>query len=262
MRNWIGLLGVLLWAGAAMAEVKGEQLEYSAGDTKMAGYLAEDSALKGQAPAILIVPDWMGVGKYAESKANELAKQGYVALAVDVYGIGVRPKDNEEASKMAGALKENRKTLRERMRAAYDALVARKEVDPAKVAVIGYCFGGTSALELARSGAPLVGTVTFHAGLSNPNPDDAKNIHGRVLVLHGAADPYVPPKEVAAFKEEMKKAKVPMKFIAYPGAVHSFTIPDAGNDPSKGAAYQAEADKKSWAEFQKFLKQVAPVAKK
>jgi dienelactone hydrolase len=144
--------------------------------------------------------------------------------------------------------------LRARAQAALDEILKLKFVNPKKVVAIGYCFGGTTALELARSGAPLVGTVSFHGGLATPTPEDAKNIKGKVLVLHGADDPYVPAKEVADFKEEMKKAKVKMDFVAYKGAVHAFTIPEAGNDNSKGAAYNAEADKKSWVEFQKFLK--------
>ncbi len=131
-----------------------------------------------------------------------------------------------------------------------------KQVNPRKILVIGYCFGGTTALELARSGAPLVGTVSFHGGLSTPTPEDAKNIKGPVLAMHGADDPNVPPAEVKAFKDEMSRAKVKLEFIAYPGAVHAFTNPAAGNDNSKGAAYNANADKKSWIAFEKFLKQV------
>ena len=121
---------------------------------------------------------------------------------------------------------------------------------------MGYCFGGTSALELARSGAPLVGTATFHGGLSNPTPEDAKKIKGRILVMHGADDPFVAAAEVTAFKNEMKKTNVKMSFIAYPGAVHGFAIPGSGNDNSKGMAYNKEADKKSWIAFEKFLKEV------
>ena len=139
------------------------------------------------------------------------------------------------------------------MKAALDQLTNNKLVASGDVAVIGYCFGGTGALELARNGAALKGVVTFHGGLSNPTPDDAKNIRCPVLVLHGADDPFVKPDEVAAFKSEMDKANAKYEFIAYPGAVHSFTRPDAGDDNSKGAAYNAEAGKKSWAEMKRFF---------
>jgi dienelactone hydrolase len=147
--------------------------------------------------------------------------------------------------------------LRERMKAALKTLVSQKGVDPKRVVVMGYCFGGTAALELARSGAQLAGVVSFHGGLSTPTPQDAKNIKGKVLTLHGEDDPYVNKDEVAAFKKELTDANVSFEFISYPGAVHSFAVPSAGSDNSKGAAYNAEADKKSWERFKEFLNEVA-----
>jgi dienelactone hydrolase len=237
------------------AAIKGEKLDYKAGPAKLEGYIATDSKAKKH-PAVLIVHDWMGITDFTRKKAEQLANEGYVALAADVYGANVRPKTQEEASKQASIYKSDRKLLRERVRAAYDQLASRPDVDPAKIVVMGYCFGGTAALELARSGAPVAGTATFHGGLSNPAPEDAKNIKGPVLVMHGGDDPYVPPKEVAAFKEEMARAKAPMEFKVYPGAVHAFAVPAAGNDKTTGAAYNAKADKASWQDFEKFLKSV------
>ncbi len=219
----------------------------------MEGLIAQDPAAKSNRPAILIVHDWMGPGKFTEDKAFQLAKQGYVAFAVDIYGQGNRPKDQTEAGALAKKFKNDRTLLRQRIRAAFEHVLKVPNVDKSKIVIIGYCFGGTTALELARSGANLAGTVSFHGGLSSPTPQDAKNIKGKVLVLHGADDPAVPPKEVEDFKKEMKDAKVNMKFVAYPGAVHAFTNPAAGNDNKKGAAYNAEADKKSWTEFENFL---------
>jgi dienelactone hydrolase len=236
--------------------IKTQAVDYTLNGVTLEGFVAYDSAKKSPQPGILIVHDWMGPGKFAKDKAEELAKQGYVAFAVDVYGKGVRPKNAEEAAKTAGKFKDDRNSLRARIRAGYDKLTSMKEVDPKRIVVMGYCFGGTTALELARSGSPLAGTVSFHGGLGSPTPEDAKNIKGRVLVLHGADDPFVPPAEVNAFKEEMKNAGVKMEFVAYPGSVHSFTNPAAGNDNSKGAAYNADADKQSWAAFQKFLREV------
>jgi len=252
----ITMVASMFITGGASAAIKTEHVEYSADGTVMEGYVAYDDATAAPRPGILIVHDWMGPGPFTQAKAEQLAKEGYVAFAVDVYGKGVRPANSDEAGKLAGKYKADRALLRSHMRAAYDALLAMKQVDKSKIVVMGYCFGGTAALELARSGVPLVGTATFHGGLSNPAPQDAKNIHGRVLTMHGADDPFVPPAEVQAYKDEMKTAGVNMTFIAYPGAVHAFAIPTAGNDNSKGAAYNEAADKASWAEFEKFLKEV------
>jgi len=257
IKKTAAILGVLLMANQAFAAVKTESVEYKAADgTVMEGFVAYDDTITKPRPGILIVHDWMGLGEFQKNKAKQLAKQGYVAFAADVYGKGVRPANADEAKELATKYKSDRALLRDHIRAAYATLAAMKRVNNAKLVVMGYCFGGTTALELARSGVPLAGTVTFHGGLSTPTPEDAKNIKGPVLVLHGADDPLVPPAEVQGFKDEMKNANVNMTFIAYPGAVHAFTNPAAGNDNSKGAAYNAAADKASWKEFQKFLKKV------
>lgn len=248
---------LLLMLNSAMAAVKTQTVEYASKNTALEGVVAySDDASQGTKPGILIIHDWMGIGPFTEEKAKKLAKEGYVAFAIDVYGKGVHPRDEKEAGSLASKYKGNRVLLRERVRAAYDKLIAMKGVDPHKIVVMGYCFGGTAALELARSGAPLAGTVVFHGGLSNPTPEDAKHIKGKVLVMQGADDPIVGPAEVNAFKEEMQKAGVDMVFIAYPGAVHAYTNPHAGNDKSKGVAYNAQADKKSWDKFETFLKNI------
>jgi dienelactone hydrolase len=247
------LAALALMNALANAKIHSELIEYKSGDTPLEGFLAYDDASAKPRPGVLLVHDWMGVGDYAKSRATQLAELGYVAFAADIYGKGVRPADPREASALAAKYKNDRALYRERLKAALDQLTGSKLVAPGEVAVIGYCFGGTGALELARSGAALKGVVTFHGGLSNPAPEDARNIRCPVLVLHGADDPFVKPEEVAAFKKEMDQAKVQYEFIAYPGAVHSFTRPDAGNDNSKGAAYNEQADKKSWAEMRKFF---------
>jgi len=247
------LIAFAIMNSPAEAKIRTQDIEYKSGDTVLEGFLAYDDASPKQRPGVLLIHDWMGVGEYAKSRAMQLAELGYVAFAADIYGKGVRPSDPKEASALAAKYKNDRALYRERLKAGFDQLINDKLVAPGEVAVIGYCFGGTGALELARSGAALKGVVTFHGGLSNPAPDDAKNIRCPVLVLHGADDPFVKADEVAAFKGEMDKANAKYQFIAYPGAVHSFTRPDAGNDNSKGAAYNEEADKKSWAEMKKFF---------
>lgn len=249
--TFINLLSI--WS---LAAIKTETVTYTYDKTVMEGYVAYDDTAKEPKPGVLIVHDWMGLTQFTKDKAEQLAKEGYVAFAADVYGKGVRPKDAAEAGALATQFKSDLVLLRGHTKAAFEKLKSMNQTLAKKIVVMGYCFGGTAALELARSGVPLVGTASFHGGLATPRPEDAKFINGRVLVMHGADDPYVPAKEVKAFKEEMKAAKVNMKFISYPGAVHAFSIPTAGTDKSKGAAYNAKADKESWIAFEKFLKEV------
>jgi dienelactone hydrolase len=246
----------LYTASPLCAAIKTEVIAYAQDGTELEGYLAYDDASTSPRPGVLLIHDWMGVGDYAKSRAKQLAALGYVAFAADIYGKGNQPADQKAASGLAGKYKGDRALYRARLQAGLDQLTSRKEVAAGQIAAIGYCFGGTGVLELARSGANLKGVVTFHGGLATPTPEDAKNIKCPVLVLHGADDPFVKPAEVAAFKEEMEKAHVKYEFVAYPGAVHSFTRPDAGNDNSKGAAYNEAADKQSWAAMQKFFSEI------
>jgi len=242
---------------SALAAIVTKDVDHTTKDGMvMQSFVAYDDAKEGARPGILIVHDWMGLGKFTKAKAKELAAEGYVAMAVDMYGKGVRPANEEEASIFATKYKNDRALMRSHILSAYDQLASMKQTDKDELLVMGYCFGGTTALELARSGADLEGTVSFHGGLSTPTPEDAKNIKGDVLVLHGADDPLVPPSEVDAFKKEMDDAGVDLTFVSYPGAVHAFAVPGAGNDPKKGAAYNEEADKASWKEFRSFLDEV------
>ncbi len=237
----------------ATANVKTEIVKYELNGTKFEGFIAFDDKVKTPSPGFLIVHDWMGIGDYTKNKAKEMAKKGYVGFAVDIFGKGNNPKNQDEAAKLAGKFKEDRVKLRAHIQAAYEVLSKRNEVNKEKIFVFGYCFGGTTALELGRAGAKLAGIVSFHGGLSNPKPADAKNIQAPVLILHGADDPFVPAKEVTDFKSEMRAAKKVMQFVNYAGVVHSFTNPLAGDDKSKGAAYNEKADKESWVEFEKFV---------
>ena len=251
------LAAVLITAAArpSLAAVKTETVEYRDGDQVCEGTLAWDDSFHGKRPGMVVVHDWMGVGDYVNRRAREVAALGYVAFAADIYGKGIRPKNAQEAGQLAGKFKGDLPLLRSRARAAFDLLAKKENVDPSRIFAMGYCFGGTTALELARSGAPLVGTISFHGGLGTKSPADAKSIKGRVLALHGAADPFVPPAEVAAFQKEMDDARVDWQMVFYSGAVHSFTHPGAGNDPSKGAAYDAKADARSWEALKAFLQE-------
>ncbi|MFC5050312.1 dienelactone hydrolase family protein [Rubritalea spongiae] len=204
-------------------------------------------------PVILVVHQWMGLTEYEKSRCRQLAELGYIAFAVDIYGKGVRPSNKKESAQQSSKYKSDRALFRSRLNAGLDAALKTEGADSDRVAAVGYCFGGTGVLELARSGANVDGVVSFHGGLGSPTPDDASNIKGRVLVLHGAVDPMVSAKELADFEAEMTENQVDWELIKYGSAVHSFTQPMAGNDPSKGVAYNKKADQRSWQRMKNFL---------
>ena len=237
----------------ARAEVKSEVVEYRHGDVVLEGYLAYDDSFRGKRPGVLVVHEWFGQTPYERKRAEQLAQLGYVAFAVDIYGKGVRARDGKEAGALAGKYLGDRKLLRARAAAGLDVLRNRPETDPKRLAAIGYCFGGTAALELARSGADLASVVSFHGGLGTPTPEDARNIKAKILALHGGDDPLVPIKDVMAFQEEMRKGGVDWQFISYGGAVHRFSNPAAGNDPSTGLAYDERTDRRSWEAMKTFF---------
>jgi dienelactone hydrolase len=252
----LAALVILATSGPASAAVQTRTVEYRQGETILEGYLAFDGAKPAKRPGVLVAHEWTGINAYTRRRVEQLAALGYVALAADIYGKGVRPATPKEAAETAGRYKADRALLRARMEAALAELRRQPGVDPARIAVIGYCFGGTAALELARAGADVRGVVTFHGGLDTPTPADARNIKAKVLALHGADDPFVTEAIVKAFEDEMRAAKVDWQLVKYSGAVHSFTNPDAGNDNSKGAAYNAEADRRSWVAMKDFFDEI------
>jgi dienelactone hydrolase len=236
--------------------IKTETIEYKDGDTTLEGVLTYDDSIVSKRPGILIAHQWKGLTDYERKRAEMLAGLGYVAFAADIYGKGIRLSDAKSAGEMAGKYKSDRALLRRRVTAALDQLRKSSKVDTAKIGAIGYCFGGTTVLELARGGSDVAGVVSFHGALNTPTPADAKNIKAKVLACHGADDPFVPPAEVNAFTEEMRAAKVDWQLISYCNSVHSFTDWNAGNDNSKGAAYNEKADKRSWEAMKEFFREV------
>lgn len=232
--------------------IKGQDYDYQHGTTTCQGYWSVDESKSGKRPGILVAHEWNGLGDYVKKRCDMLAEMGYVAFAADIFGKGVRAASHPECVEISKAYYEDRQLTRGRALAALDCLTAHPLVDAAKIAAIGYCFGGIVVLELARSGADVKGTVAFHGQLSTPNPADARNIKGKVLILHGAIDPVVPPAEVAAFEKEMEDAKVDWQLVAYGGAVHTFTN---WNLPTTGmpAAYNEKADKRSWLAMTNFF---------
>ncbi len=256
MRFLPTLAVALALSSTAGAAIKSEVVAYRQGGVALEGVLVWDDAAKGPRPGVLIVHQWMGPTDYERMRARQLAELGYVAFVADVYGKGVRPASAKEAGTLAGSYKADRARLRGRVAAGLDALTSSGKADPRRLAAIGYCFGGTAVLELARSGAGVAGVVSFHGGLDSPNPADGKNIKARVLVLHGADDPFVPAADIAAFQQELRDAKVDWQMVWYGGAVHSFTHADAGSDVSKGAAYDEAADRRSWQAMRAFFEEV------
>jgi dienelactone hydrolase len=248
----------LLFAVAMRAEAKihTETIEYKEGDAVLEGYLAYDDSVKGARPGVLVIHEWWGLNPYIEKRTEQLAELGYIAFAADIYGKGNRANTPEEAGKLAGIYRSDRQLLRRRVKAGLEVLKKQALTDTKKIAAIGYCFGGTTVLELARSGADIAGVVSFHGGLSTPTPQDAKNIKAKVLALHGADDPYVKEQEVLAFEDEMRKGGVDWQLNIYSGAVHGFTNPDNGSDNSKGVAYNEKADKRSWEAMKLFFGEI------
>lgn len=235
------------------ADLHTQTVAYRQGGEELRGYLAYDRAIAGPRPAVLVVHEWWGLNDYIKRRANQLAELGYVAFAADIYGNGFVTKDPQVAGKFAGRFRGNRQLLRDRAIVGLQMLMGQPMADKKRIAAIGYCFGGTTVLELARSGAEVLGVVSFHGGLDTPNTADAKNIKAKVLALHGADDTFVPPPQVSAFQEEMRKANVDWQMVFYGGAVHSFTNPDSGSDPSRGMAYNEKADKRSWEHMKMFF---------
>ncbi len=256
MNSLIAMLPLLMMAPAVSSQIKTETVTYKHGDVVLEGYLAYDSTLKGPRPGVLVVHEWTGLNDYTRMRTEELAKLGYIAFAVDMYGKGIRPQNAQEAGQQATIYRSDRKLMRDRVTAGLNVLRDNERTDDSRIAAIGYCFGGGTVLELARSGADIAGVVSFHGNLDTPNPKDAENIKCKVLALHGAEDPHVPMEQVTAFRDEMDKAGVDWYMVWYGHAVHSFTNPNSGDDPSRGAAYNATADRRSWQAMQTFFDEI------
>jgi dienelactone hydrolase len=254
MRQLLTILFSFLFATQLTAEIKTSVIEYRDGDLVLEGFAAWDSdKMDEKVPGVLVVHQWMGLTEYEKDRCRQLAELGFVAFALDIYGKENRPANPQEAGAIAGKFKSDRELYRQRLKLGLQQLKNLPGVDPDKIAAIGYCFGGTGVLELARSGADIAGVVSFHGGLDSPTPEDGKNIKAKVLICHGADDPFVPAKDIEAMKSELNKVDVDWQMIYYSGAVHSFTQPMAGNDKSRGAAYNEKADKRSWKAMQDFF---------
>ena len=258
IKHWI-LAIALTSALPALAGLGSTELKYKDGDTVLAGELFRHDTAAVSRGGVLVFHQWTGISDHERNVARKLAAYGFTVLCADVYGQGIRPTAMDDCKAEVTKYKSNRALLRSRTLAALDALRESVQLGTRPVVAIGYCFGGTAALELARAGADIQSVVTFHGGLDSPQPAKPGDIKATVLALHGADDPYVPAAEVQGFEKEMKAAGVSYRLVSYPGAVHSFTITSAGTNKAAGAAYNLEADRASWSELQKVLNTVAPV---
>lgn len=252
MKRALSLLLLVATVVDVPAEVQFKAVEYKEGETILEGLHVYDDSVKGKRPGVLVVHQWKGLGDYEKKRAEMLAKLGYNVFAADIYGKGIRPKETKEAGAQAGKFKNDRELLRKRASAAFSLLQNHELTDSKKTAAIGYCFGGTTVLELARSGADVGGVVSFHGGLGTTLPA-GQDLKAKVLALHGADDPHVPVKEVTEFGKEMQDAKADWQLVAYGNAVHSFTDWNAGTDNTKGSAYNEKADKRSWEAMKVFF---------
>ena len=254
---WISLSLFAAGISASQAATITQEIDYQVDGTTLKGYMAYDDTIKGQRPGIIVVHEWWGLNDYARKRARMLAELGYTAFALDMYGEGKQARHPDDAKKFSSEVMQNFPMAKARFSAALDVLRKHRTVDPRRIAAIGYCFGGGVVLEMARSGIDLAGVASFHGMLATSHPAQAGTVKAKILVMTGAEDPFVPPAQVARFKQEMDAAKVDYKVNSYPGAKHAFTNPDADNSGEKfnlPLAYNQAADQASWKEMQDFFR--------
>jgi len=255
-RRLLLILVVLAHASTGLAEVKTRPIAYKHGNLQLEGHLAWDDAVSGPRPGVLVVHEWWGLDAYARRRAEQLAGLGYVAFAVDMYGKGKLAKHPNEASSFAAEVRNNVAAWQERAKLGLEILKSQPQCDPKNLAAIGYCFGGSTALQLAYSGADLKAVVTFHAALPAPAPGEAAVIKPKILVCHGAADTFIPDDAIGKFRKALDDAKVDWTMVYYSGARHSFTVPEADSHGMEGLKYDKRADERSWRHMQDLFREV------
>ena len=239
----------------AQAAIKTKTVEYKQGDTVLEGYLAWDDAQQGERPGVLVVHEWDGLGDYVKMRAEMLAKLGYVAFAPDIYGKGVRPTNTQQSMQEATKYFKDRPLMRQRVQAGLEQLKRNADVDTGRIAAIGYCFGGTTALELGRSGADIAGIVHAPRRLEQSFARRRQEHQSTPAGLQGANDPLAKPADVDKFEDEMRATKVDWQFVSYGGAVHGFSNPN-NHDPEHGLVYDKKVDQRSWKAMQDFFEEI------
>lgn len=260
MKVAIASLAAIFAATAVSAKLVTQSVAYEHEGVKLQGYLAyDDEKTTGQkVPGVLVVPEWWGVNSYVKGRAEKLAALGYVALVADMYGEGVSTTDPKKAGELAGAFY-GKPLMAERAHAGLDQLLKNSSVDSSRVAAIGYCFGGACVQVLAYSGAPLTGIVSFHGALVPPPPEAAAKNKAKILICHGAVDPFVKKETLDEFLKGMNDGKFDYQFVSYAGAIHAFTNPDADKAAANGlngVGYNAAADHRSWSHMKGFFKEI------
>ncbi|MGQ0633392.1 MAG: dienelactone hydrolase family protein [Planctomycetaceae bacterium] len=256
LRVILGLLTFSLSASYLHAEVKSKTIPYKHGDLEFEGYLAWDDAVSGKRPGVLVVHEWWGLNDYARRRADQLAKLGYVAFALDMYGKGVLVSHPNEAGQMAGKVRANVKDWRDRALAGLNVLKSQEQCDSTRLAAMGYCFGGSTVLQLAYTGADVKGVVTFHGALTPPTEEETKQIKAKILVCHGADDSFIPEETIDKFRHALNQGKADWTMVYYSGARHSFTDPDADSHGVDGLKYNKRADERSWHHMRDFFGEV------
>lgn len=260
MKSAVLFMGIAFcMANAVRAEIRSKVVNYQIAGQPFQGYLSYDDSISGKRPGILVVHEWWGHNAYARKRADMLAKLGYTAFALDMYGTGKLAEHPDDANKFMKATLADMKVAETRFKAAMKLLQQQPTVNPNKIAAIGYCFGGGTVLHMARTGTDLAGVVSFHGSLKTKTPAHPGQVKAKILVLNGADDPFVTAEQIAAFEQEMQSAGADLELVNYPGVKHSFTNPDAddyGKRFNMPLVYNAEADKDSWQRMQQFLKQV------
>lgn len=246
----------LVLAGPVLGGIVTETVEYRHGDVVLEGFLAYDDAVATPRPGVLLVHEWWGLTDHMRAMTRQVAEMGYVAFALDMYGKGKVTSDAEQARAFATPFYEDIELCRQRARAGLEQLAARPNVDRKRIAAIGFCFGGTTVLQMAYGGLEVAGVVSFHGGLTPAGEADARNIRARILVLHGADDPLVKDEQIKAFHEALRKAGADWQMIYYGGAVHSFTNPAADKVGIPGVKYDARADRRARAHMKMFFDEI------
>ncbi|HMK55410.1 MAG TPA: dienelactone hydrolase family protein [Dissulfurispiraceae bacterium] len=256
MRYLAAFIMAVVMCSGAWAEIRTQTVKYNDENAVLEGYLAYDDSMQGKRPGVLVVHEWWGLNSFAKKRAESLARLGYVAFAIDMYGEGISTSDPQKASQLSSVYIKNRALMRTRAKAGLDVLLRHPLVDANRAVATGYCFGGTTVLELARAHAPVQGVVSFHGGLTTPDPAATRDVKAKVLVLHGADDPFSTKDQINTFMDEMRSSGADWQMIFYGGAVHGFTNPDADSFGIKGVAYNEKADKRSWQAMRQFLDEI------
>lgn len=255
MRYFLAFLLSIFFASSSYAAIISEEIEYKHGKVPLKGTLVYDDSITKPQPGILLLPEWWGHNDYIKQRARQMAEKGYIAFAADMYDEDQVTTDPQVAQELSKPFYENRDLMRRRARAGLDVLLKQKNLDVKKVAAIGFCMGGTVALELARSGENIRGVAAFHAGLQFPDKVVPGNVKAKVLVLNGGADPMVPPEERESFIQDMQNAGADLQFMQYGGAVHAYTNPRADKYKIKGVAYNKKAERRAFRALDVFLEE-------